>query len=96
MSVPAGANWLSLKVLENASKKPPAKPQIHISVPKKIVPLATRRNRIKRLIREAVRKEAFFGDAGKVYLFRVLRAPAEKLDLWDVKKLIVSLRGVTK
>ena len=85
-------SWLSLKVLENTSKKPPAKPQIHISVPKKVVPLATRRNRIKRLIREVVRKEAFFGDGGKVYSFRVFRPPAESLDLWEVKKVVESLR----
>ena len=42
--------WLSLKTQDSP------RPRVFISVPKKIVPLAVDRNRIKRLIREAVRR----------------------------------------
>ena len=58
-----------------------------IAVPKKVVPLATRRNRIKRLIREVTRKDAAFG-AAKIYSFRVLSAPAENLTLREVQTAV--------
>jgi ribonuclease P protein component len=45
-----------------------------------VVRLAVRRNRLKRLLREVVRKEPFFADAGKAYFFRVHALP-EDLDL---------------
>jgi RNase P protein component len=64
--------------------------KIFILIPKKIVRLATRRNRIRRLIREAVRMETFFKSAGKIYSFRVMKFP-EAPRLWEVKKLIGEL-----
>lgn len=45
-----------------------------ISIPKKTVKLATQRNRIRRVLREALRGTA--APAGFVYRFRVTAAPA--------------------
>jgi len=57
----------------------------HISVPKKIVRLATRRNRIRRLIREALRAIPGSKPAPGVVLYlRVSRLPA-RLTLADVR-----------
>ena len=70
--MPRVKGWLSLKVL---NKEKPA-PVLLISVPKKIVSLATRRNRIKRLIREVFRKEVFFSK-DKIYQFRVIHDPKD-------------------
>jgi RNase P protein component len=56
-----------------------------------VVPLATRRNRIKRLIREAVRGSAFF-EAEKVYTFKVRKFP-EDLNLALVRKEIDELKN---
>ena len=64
--------WLSLTA--GAHSVRPVQHRVLISVPKKIVPLAVDRNRIKRLIREAVRCTG--GSLGQPYKsigFRVLR-----------------------
>ncbi|MGH7197282.1 MAG: ribonuclease P protein component [Candidatus Omnitrophota bacterium] len=58
-----------------------------ISIPKKTVPLAVRRNRLKRLIREATRKHAAFSGV-RIYSFRVLSAPEKGLGLGDVQNAI--------
>jgi ribonuclease P protein component len=50
------------------------KPFIHLSVPKKIVRLATERNRLKRLLREAIRGEAHFLAPG-IHLIKVTVRP---------------------
>ena len=55
------------------------------------MPLATKRNRIKRLIREAARHDGSFKDRDKVYLFRVLRAPL-KPSLVEVQGIIKKIR----
>ena len=54
------------------------KPLFLISIPKKIVRLAVRRNRIRRVLREALRGRAVAEN--KVYLLKVLRSP-EKVNL---------------
>ena len=76
--------WLSLKIQEKpiagndsvvgAGLKPA--PTLLISVPKKTVRLATRRNRLKRLIREAFRKKNDL-EMGKAYIFQVKQNPGD-------------------
>jgi len=90
-----GDHWLYLKISDTvsgpANKAAKTSPRVLISVPKKLVRLATERNRLKRLVREAVRKDAFF-KAPRVYYFRVLARPT-KPGLSDVQRQIVrSLR----
>lgn len=76
--MPPENSWFSFEVSEKDPRKTgSAKPLIFISIPKKAVHLATDRNRIKRLIREAVRENSCFKDPSKVYLFRVLKAPSK-------------------
>ena len=85
------SSWLSLKISDPSNPSLGIKSGIFISVPKKIVALATERNRLKRLIREAAR-----GGAGKSilknrgYYFRVVKNPG-KLALRDAKKEFESL-----
>ncbi len=86
--MPPEDSWLSFEVSEKDPRKPrSAKPSIFISIPKKVVHLATDRNRIKRLIREASRESSYFMDEQKVYLFRVLKAPL-KPSLGQVQELL--------
>ena len=90
----AEEGWLSLKVSERkqaASPRSSKRPYV-ISIRKKIVPLAVRRNRIRRLIREAIRLEGFFAEPGKVYWLQVRRPPS------DDKVLFVqeSLRALSR
>ena len=73
--MPEVKGWLNLKVSDQA--KPgnhSRKASLLISIPKKIVKLATRRNRLKRLVREAFRKEVAI-DLDKIYQFRVVQEP---------------------
>jgi RNase P protein component len=90
--MPSGDVWLSLKVSEKVIIKDRVlKPGTFISVPKSVVPLATRRNRLRRLIREAVRADDYFGHAKKIYYFRVHRWPGD-VRLQDVKRNIEILK----
>ena len=82
--------WLSLTVGSALERSLRHENRVLISVPKKIVPLATQRNRIKRLIREAVRQDAFC-KREKLFTFKVL-SPAEGMKLEAVKKMIESLK----
>ena len=77
--------WLSLKILESApsqasSGPPKAGPplaeraRVQISIPKRTVKLAVTRNRLKRVLREAVRRDPFFA-AGKIYRLQVREMP---------------------
>lgn len=72
----SGPSWLALKVTD-AAKTPDAAPKgaVFISVPKKVVRLATRRNRLKRLLREATRSKAV--KSRRTLLFRVTRFPGD-------------------
>jgi len=84
--------WLSLTVFDEKNPKNGAsKSPFFISVPKKIVPQAVRRNRIKRVLREVLRSKPFFKDK-KIYFFKVLRCP-QKIDFESAKILIHELFG---
>ena len=90
--------WLSLKIQDKPKSGKKAVgaisatadrhqlPLLVVSVPKKIVRLATQRNRIKRLIREAFRKEDHL-DVGKMYFFRVMQYPGD-IGLKEVQDLM--------
>ena len=73
------SGWLSLKVMEATGRA--AAPRLQISVPKRLVRLATRRNRLKRLIREAWRLDPSSKSSGVVYAFRLENLPAGSLNL---------------
>ena len=75
--MPELKGWLNIRV-SNQSKpgNHSRKASFLISIPKKIVDLATRRNRLKRLVREAFRKEVTI-DLDKIYQFRVVRDPKD-------------------
>ena len=60
-----------------------------ISIPKKVIRLAVRRNRIKRVLREALRNKVFF-EKNKIYVFKVLRSP-EKVNLESARLAIHEL-----
>ena len=84
--------WLSLRVsIKPESGNHSSKASPLISIPKKIVRLATQRNRIKRLIREAFRKEVLI-DQKKLYGFRVMRKPRDP-GLKEVQEIIAKLLG---
>ena len=63
--------WMSLRVSKAVGV---GKPVVHIQLSKRVAPLAVRRNRIKRLIREALRLEICLSQ-GCVYWLRVERDP---------------------
>ena len=48
---------------------------VHIGISTRVAPLATRRNRIKRLIREALRRSIQV-EPGKLYRLRIDKIPA--------------------
>jgi len=88
----AEAGWLSLKILEGEDPTGTSpRPSLRISVSKKIVRLATRRNRIKRLVREAWRSVGAPKDSNKIYLFHVEKIPARDLGLKDAQAAVKSL-----
>ena len=76
--------WLSLTVSKLVSSR-----VVHISIPKRLVKHAVVRNRIRRVLREAVRLGPFFKEE-KVYLLRVSRSP-KTVDLSMAMKTIESL-----
>ena len=82
------AGWLSLRVLEE-SKLNSAKSFL-ISIPKKKVPLAVRRNRIRRVLREALRMHPVFQGNSKTFSFYVLRDP-RSLSLREASDLLDQL-----
>jgi len=85
-------SWLSLAVSgKDNSVKAFDKALFFIAVPKKVVSRATARNRVKRLIREAVRGDVFF-EANKIYAFKVRSVP-KNLDLRAVQKTIDRLKN---
>ena len=73
-------HWLSLTVLESPSSKTnPRKARVLISIPKRTVKLAVWRNRLKRVLREAVRRDPFFV-RDRIYRLKVNELP-KKMDL---------------
>ena len=75
------------------SKNRGLKQSFFVSVPKRIVKLATQRNRIKRLVREAVRKDPYFDRQGFVFELKVTAAPKAP-GLSEVKDLIERAKKV--
>lgn len=70
----AEARWLSVKMVPAADAR---SSKAHISIPKKVVRLATRRNRLKRLLREALRESGRpAAHEAAVFYLRVHRSPA--------------------
>jgi len=78
--------WLSLTVSNLVSSK-----AVYISIPKRIVKRAVARNRVRRVLREAVRLDPFFREE-KVYILKVLRLP-KTVDLPMAKKAIETFHG---
>ena len=76
--------WLSLTVSKLVSSK-----AVHISVPKRIVKQAVARNRIRRVLREALKTNPCFREE-KVYTLKVLRLP-KTVDLYAAKKALECL-----
>ncbi|HXV18494.1 MAG TPA: ribonuclease P protein component [Candidatus Omnitrophota bacterium] len=68
--------WLTLKV-SDPLKKPQSSPEttVFFSIPKRSVRLATDRNRLRRVLREALRTGGFKLRPGKIYSFRVIQKP---------------------
>lgn len=86
--MPSRVPWLLLKTqLKDMTRRNARGASLFFVIPKKTVRLATQRNRIKRLIREAVRGEERFNDASRSYWFRVVEKP-EVLDFHEVKEAI--------
>ena len=83
---PFRVEWISLQVADLKDNQSRA---VHILVPKKIVRLAVARNRLKRLIREAVRADDFF-QAPKIFFVRIIKKP-ETLNLSLVKQMLNNL-----
>ena len=73
--------WLSLTVSKLVSSK-----TVHISIPKRVVKRAVVRNRIRRVLREALRLDPFFQE-DKVYLLKVSSLP-KAVDLAMAKKAL--------
>ena len=67
--------WLSLTVSEpSSSEKQSPKARVYISIPKRTVKRAVARNRLKRVLREAVRRDPFFGRDG-IFRLKVCALP---------------------
>jgi ribonuclease P protein component len=80
--------WLSLTVLKSS---PSDKPRVLISVPKRAVKLAVRRNRLKRVLREAVRRDPFFNQE-RTYRLQVHEWP-QNVDLKSAQKTLGALHA---
>lgn len=69
-----GASWMSLRIV-SADSGFANKPVVHIGISKRVAPQAVRRNRLKRLIREGLRRKIRL-EPGNLYRIRVDRYPA--------------------
>ena len=74
--------------MESPAAKAPRPSRVFISIPKKIVRHAVKRNRIRRVLREAFRGRDF--GMGKTHVFKVTRFP-ESVDLAMAKKALNEL-----
>lgn len=80
-----------MKIQDKTGDSPRDPNTVFISIPKKIVRLATERNRLKRLLREALRANPELKKSGKVYFLRVtqrLERPALQEVLKTLKVLM--------
>ena len=85
-------HWLSLTVLDSPlSVSALSRTKVHISVPKAVVKLAVARNRLKRVLREAVKRDSFFRN-DRSYRLKVKRSP-RTVDLKTAQKGLEVLHG---
>ena len=77
-------DWLSLEIRDTRASNP-----VRILIPKKVARLATRRNRLRRLIQEAVRLERSVSRE-KLYVFKALKDPGD-VGLAEVSRKIDEL-----
>ena len=85
-------HWLSLTVLDPLLSVPALRrSKVHISVPKAVVKLAVNRNRLKRVLREAVKLDSFFAK-DRSYRLRVKQMP-RTVDLKSARKGLEELHG---
>jgi len=75
--------WLALKIVPNASGR-----RLVLSIPKRAVPLSTRRSRLKRLIRESIRIHGWVPPAGKAFNVIVRSASPKEVGRGDVDLLL--------
>ena len=68
----------------------PEKNPVRMLIPKKVAKLATRRNQLRRLIKEVLRLEHSLAKE-KIYIFKVFKDPGD-IGLEGVKKAIHELR----
>ena len=89
----SGGCWLVLKVLP-LTEGPDSrlKRRLLISVPKKIIRLASRRNRLKRLLRETFRLDLGLGSDEKVLHFKVAGDPGKHIGLNEVRLAVKKLK----
>lgn len=78
--------WLAFKIAAS-----PANRKLIISIPKRVVPLSVRRSRLKRLIREAVRRVDDIPPQGAAFHFIVRSAAPQDVDLSGVYPLVRDL-----
>lgn len=78
--------WLSLKVADPSST---GISRVLIAIPKRTVKLAVARNRLRRVLREAVRIDPFFKKAG-TYRLMVHEMPQD-LDLKAAQRILETL-----
>jgi len=89
---PGQNNWLSLKISESPRPNNGLKKAlVFISIPKKVIRLATRRNRLRRLIREGLRRGGFITGKNKVYSIRVASDPPKTIGFESVKATLKEL-----
>jgi len=78
--------WLALKIVPKARGH-----SLLLSIPKKAVPLSTRRSRLKRLIRESLRIHRWNPPEGKAYHLIVRGSVPDDLKRADVDELLSRL-----
>lgn len=71
----AGTRWLSLRLTDAAPGRQ-TKPVVNIGISKRVAPKAVSRNRMKRLIREVLRRRVRLMPA-RIYWIRVEKFPAD-------------------
>lgn len=87
--------WLSLMVSDTDPSRSRVKKTL-ILVPKKVVALATRRNRLRRMIREVTRKDPFFLRKDSFFQFKVISPAPQDPGLAEIRDLIERLKTETQ
>lgn len=85
-------SWLRLEISGIAGPPKTGAKNLLFSIPKQAVKKAVFRNRLRRLIREAVRKDLFFSDKEKIYRFKVSAMP-DGINLERTKQKISEIKA---